>query len=235
MTLGAWVTGETAQAVGLSLQVAAICVAGITVPAILVGYILARWRFPGKLVLDALVHLPLVLPPVVTGYLLLEVFGRNGLLGRWLAQSLGVRLVFTTWAAALAAAVVAFPLMVRSVRLAMELVDGRLEQAAATLGASPLRRFMTVTLPLSAGGILGGMILAFARSLGEFGATITFAGNIQGQTRTLPLAIYTRLQTPGGQDEAQRLVLISAGLSVIALVLSELLARRVRRRLEKRR
>jgi molybdate transport system permease protein len=230
--LGSWLQPEAADAVVLSLKVALLCTGCVSVPAIAAGYVLARFHFPGKVVLDALLHLPLVLPPVVTGYLLLEVMGRRGIAGSWLESTFGIRLAFTTAGAALAASVVAFPLMVRSVRLAFELVDKRLEQAAATLGAGPLRRFLTVTLPLSSGGVFAGMVLAFARSLGEFGATITFAGNIQGHTRTLPLAIYTRLQSPTGQAQAQKLVLISAALAIGALVVSELLIRRLRRRLE---
>ncbi len=230
--LANWLQPEAADAVVLSLKVALLCVGCVSLPAIAAGYVLARFRFPGKVVLDAVLHLPLVLPPVVTGYLLLRMFGRRGMAGAWLESTFGVHLAFTTAAAALAASVVAFPLMVRSVRLAFELVDKRLEQAAATLGAGPIRRFLTVTLPLSSGGVFAGMVLAFARSLGEFGATITFAGNIQGQTRTLPLAIYTRLQSPTGQAQADRLVLISAALAVGALVVSELLIGRLRRKLE---
>lgn len=230
--LASWLQPEAADAVVLSLKVALLCVAGVSLPAIAAGYVLARFRFPGKVVLDALLHLPLVLPPVVTGYLLLEVFGRRGVAGAWLESTFGIHLAFTTAGAALAASVVAFPLMVRSARLGFELVDTRLEQAAATLGAGPVRRFLTVTLPLSSGGVLAGMVLAFARSLGEFGATITFAGNIQGQTRTLPLAIYTRLQSPTGQAQADRLVLVSATLAIGALVASEILIRRLRRKLE---
>jgi molybdate transport system permease protein len=228
----AWLDPDAAEALALSLKVAGLCVACISVPGILAGLLLARARFPGKVVLDALLHLPLVLPPVVTGFFLLEAFGRKAPLGRFLESVFGLRLAFTTAGAALAASVVAFPLMVRSVRLAMELVDRRLEQAAATLGASAPRRFLTVTLPLASGGVLAGMILAFARSLGEFGATITFAGNIEGTTRTLPLSIYTHLQSPTGQDQARHLVLISACLSVGALVASEILARRLRKKLE---
>jgi molybdate transport system permease protein len=229
--LAAMLTEAEWEAIRLSLQVAAGCVAVIAVPAVLLGYVLARWRFPGRSLLDAAVHLPLVLPPVVTGYLLLVLLGRNGWIGGWLWRSFGLQLPFTRAGAVLAAAVVAFPLMVRSVRLAMELVDVRLEQAAATVGCSPLRVFATVTLPLAGPGILAGAILAFARSMGEFGATVSFAGNIAGRTRTLPLAIYTRISTPGGQGAAMRLAAISVVLSVAALLGSEWLARRVRRRL----
>ncbi|MFP4354169.1 MAG: molybdate ABC transporter permease subunit [Phycisphaerae bacterium] len=230
MLLGLLTAAES-EALRLSLVVAGGCVLAIAVPAVLLGYVLARWRFPGRSLLDAVVHLPLVLPPVVTGYLLLLVMGRNGLLGRWLWEQFGVQLPFSTAGAVLASAVVALPLMVRSVRLSMELVDTQLEQAAATLGCSPLRTFCTVTLPLAAPGILAGGILAFARSLGEFGATISFAGNIAGRTRTLPLAIYNRISTPGGESAAMRLAMVSVVLSVAALLVSELLARRIRRKL----
>jgi molybdate transport system permease protein len=203
----------------------------MSVPGVAVAWLLARREFRGKVLLDALVHLPLVLPPVVVGYLLLLALGRRGWLGRWLHDALGVDVAFTWKAAALAAAVMGFPLLVRSVRLAIELVDVRLEQAARTLGAGPLRLFWTVTLPLAYPGLVTGAVLAFARSLGEFGATITFAGNIEGVSRTLPVAIYTSMQTPGGDASALRLVLISLAVSLAALLCSELMARRVRLRL----
>ncbi len=201
------------------------------VPGIAFAWLLARGRFRGKLLLDVVVHLPLVLPPVVVGYMLLVSFGRRGLIGRWLHDSLGLDVAFTWKAAALAAAVMGFPLLVRSTRLAMELVDVRLEQAARTLRAGPWRVFFTVTLPLSLPGLLTGVVLALARSLGEFGATITFAGNIEGVTRTLPVAIFTYTQVPGGDEPAARLIVISVALSVGALVISEIAARRISRRL----
>ena len=216
-------------ALGLSAQVALTSVALMAVPGVLMGWLLARKRFWGKTALDAFVHLPLVLPPVVTGYLLLLVFGRRGVLGEWLYETFGIEIAFSWRAAALAAAVMSFPLMVRSVRLAIELVDRRYEEAAATLGASPLRVWLTVTVPLAAPGVLTGLVLAFARSLGEFGATVTFAGIIEGEMRTIPLAIYNFTQMPDGEEAALRLVIISVVLSVAALMGSEILARRARR------
>jgi molybdate transport system permease protein len=174
------------------------------------------------------VHLPLVLPPVVVGYLLLAVLGRRGIIGAWLHEGLGIDIAFTVTAAMVAAAAMGFPLLVRSVRLAIELVDVRLEQAARTLGATPWRVFMTITLPLALPGVLAGCMLAFARSLGEFGATITFAGNIQGETRTLPVAVFTSMQQVDGDAAAFRLVVVSIALSIAALVLSEVLVRRMR-------
>ncbi|MHC4948072.1 MAG: molybdate ABC transporter permease subunit [Planctomycetota bacterium] len=224
-------TPEEWSALGLSFQVALVGVLASAVPGIACGWLLARGRFPGLALLSAVVHLPLVLPPVVTGYLLLLLLGRGGVLGRWLEDVLGVPIAFTWRAAAIASAVVGFPLLVRGVRLGVELVDRRLEQAAATLGAAPWRVLLTVTLPRAAPGIMTGLVLAFARSLGEFGATITFAGNIAGRTRTLPLAVHASAQTPGGDAAAARLVIISIVLSVGALLVSEVLARRVARRL----
>ena len=212
----------------LSAKVAAACTAGLAIPGIFFGWLLSRTDFRGKAVTDAVLHAPLVMPPVVTGYLLLVLLGRRGILGEWLFNHLGITLAFTWKAAALASAVMALPLMVRSVRLAMELVDRRLEVAARTLGAGPIRTFATVTLPLSFPGVLTGLVLTFARSLGEFGATIVFAGNIQGETRTLPLAIYSYLQVPRGEAAALRLVVISIILSLGALVLSEWFSRRAR-------
>jgi molybdate transport system permease protein len=224
-------TAEEWSALWLSLRVSLWSVAIMLLPGVGLAWLLARRRFPGKIILDALVHLPLVLPPVVVGYVLLALLGRRGIIGAWLHESLGIDLAFTWKAAAIAAAVMGFPLLVRSARLAMELVDVRIEQAARTLGASPLRVFLTITLPLSLPGLLTGVILAFARSLGEFGATITFAGNIEGATRTLPVAIFTYTQVPGGDAPALRLVLISFALSLVALVGSELIARRMRWRI----
>lgn len=199
--------------------------------AILVAWVLARKEFPGKSLLDGIVHLPLILPPVVVGYLLLVTLGRNGVIGAFLFDIFGITLAFTWKGAAVAAAVVAFPLVVRSIRLSLEAVDSGLEQAARTLGASPLRVFATVTLPLASPGILTGAILGFARSLGEFGATITFVSNIPGETRTLPIALYTLTQVPDGETGAVRLVVISIAVALAALILSEIIARRLKARL----
>ena len=218
-------SGQEWDIVLLSLKVSAVAV-GLTLPfAFGLAWVLARRRFPGKILLDGLVYLPLVLPPVVTGWLLLLAFGNNGPVGRWCAAWLGLSFMFRWTGAALAAGVMALPLMVRAMRLSIEAVDRRLEGAARTLGASPLRVFATITLPLSVPGILAGTVLGFARSLGEFGATITFVSNIPGETRTLPLAIYSALQVPGGEDIVKRLALFSVVLSLGALMASESLAR----------
>jgi len=216
------------EALLLSLRVAFWSVVCSLPLGVLVAWLLARRRFPGKAVLDSLVHLPLVLPPVVVGYVLLLLFGRRGPVGLWLHDWFGVTVAFTWKGAALAAAVVAFPLMVRAIRLSIETVDVRLEAAARTLGARRAWVFFTVTLPLAAPGLLTGAVLAYARSLGEFGATITFVSNIPGETQTVPLALYTLIQTPGGEAAALRLVLLSAAVAMVALVLSELMARRVK-------
>ncbi len=200
-------------------------------PGLGVAYLLARGRFPGRTVLDTLVHLPLVLPPVVTGYLLLIAFGRRGLVGAWLADRLGIVLAFRWTGAALACAVMGFPLLVRAMRLSIEAVDRKLEEAAGTLGAGPASVFVLVTLPLILPGIIAGLILSFARSMGEFGATITFVANIPGETQTLPSAIYTFTQVPGGEGDALKLTLVSVAVSTTALILSEMLARGVARRL----
>jgi molybdate transport system permease protein len=197
-----------------------------------VAFLLARWSFPGKIVVDGLVHLPLVLPPVVVGFGLLVLFGRRGPVGAWLYDAFGVTFAFNWKGAALASATMGFPLMVRAMRLSLELVDRRLEQAARTLGAGRLRVLLTITLPLMAPGILSGVILAFARSISEFGATITFVSNIPGETSTLPLALYALTQVPGGDAEAWRLALLSVALAMAALVVSELLARRLARRIQ---
>lgn len=224
--MSGWLTPAEWTVILLSLKVSLVAVA-VTLPlAYALAWLLARRRFPGRLLLDALVHLPLVLPPVVTGWLLLLAFGRAGPVGSWLYEQFGVTLVFRWTGAALAAAVMALPLMVRAMRLSIEAVDRRLIEASRTLGASPWRAFLTITLPLSAPGVAAGMMLGFARSLGEFGATITFASNIAGETRTLPLAIYTGLQLPGAEAQVARLALISVVLSVGALILSEILVRR---------
>jgi molybdate transport system permease protein len=221
-----WPTAAEWGIVALSLRVSVVAVI-LTVPfAYGLAWLLARRHFPGRVVLDAAVHLPLVLPPVVTGWILLLLFGRTGPIGHWLEQTFGVVLVFRWTGAALAAAVMALPLMVRAMRLSIEAVDRRLVGAARTLGATPWRAFRTVTLPLSLPGVAAGTMLGFARSLGEFGATITFASNIPGQTQTLPLAIYTKLQVPGADLAVARLAAISVLLSVAALIASELLVRR---------
>ena len=209
------------QIVLLSLRIAALATAACVVPAVGLAWLLARRRFPGRTLLDALVHAPLVLPPVVVGYCLLGLFGSRTWLGEWLVQTLGVHLPFTTGGAVMAAAVMALPLMVRSIRLGLEGIDRGLETAARTLGASPLDTFLTITLPLMLPGIVAGAVLAFAASLGEFGATITFAANIPDETRTLTLAIYTALQTPDGEASAQLLVMISMGLAIGTLLLAE--------------
>jgi molybdate transport system permease protein len=215
------------EAIRLSLRVAFWSVACSLPVAIAVAWLLARTRFPGKILLDGLVHLPLVVPPVVVGFLLLVLFGRRGPIGGWLYDTFGITIIFTWKGAALAAAVMAFPLMVRAIRLSLEAVDRRLEAAARTLGARRFDVFMTVTLPLMTPGILAGVVLAFARSLGEFGATITFVSNIPGETQTLPSAIYTLTQVPGGDTAALRLTAVSIAISMAALLFSELLARRV--------
>jgi molybdate transport system permease protein len=219
------------EALKLSLQVALAAV-GFSLPiAILVAWVLARKTFPGKSFLDGFVHLPLILPPVVVGYVLLVGLGRNGIVGSFLFDTFGLTFAFTWKGAAVAAAVMAFPLMVRAIRLSLESVDQGLEQAARTLGANPLRVFATVTLPLASPGILTGAILGFARSLGEFGATITFVSNIPGETRTLPIALYTLTQIPGGEAGAFRLVVISVIVAFAALLVSEMMARRLKSRL----
>jgi molybdate transport system permease protein len=226
-----WLGPEEWQAVALSLKVALWATLASLPPGILVAYALARWSFPGKQLLNGLVHLPLVLPPVVTGYLLLLTFGRRGPLGGFLEATFGLVFAFRWTGAALAAAIMAFPLMVRAIRLAVEAVDPRLESAAATLGASRAWVFATVTLPLILPGIIAGAILAFAKAMGEFGATITFVSNIPGQTQTLPSAIYAFLQVPGGEGPAMRLVLVSVVVAMAALLLSEVIGRRVARRI----
>jgi molybdate transport system permease protein len=229
VSLRAMLTHTEIVALKLSLQVALTAVAFSLPLAILVSWLLTRGRFIGKSLLDALVHLPLVLPPVVIGYFLLVLFGTRGPLGSWLNDVLGVRFVFTRSGAILAAAVMSFPLMVRAIRLALEAVDTRLEAAARTLGASRFDVFRNVTLPLMLPGIVSGCILAFAAALGDFGATITFVGNVEGETQTLSLAIYSLTQTPDGEAAALRLVVISLLLALSALIASDALARRVRR------
>ncbi|KHS47720.1 molybdate ABC transporter permease subunit [Novosphingobium subterraneum] len=222
-------TPEELEIVRLSLRVGAVAVAACLPVAFALAWALARGRFPGKVMLDALIHLPLVLPPVVTGWLLLLAFGPQGPIGAWVEQALGLTFMFRWTGAALAAAVMALPLMVRAMRLSIEAVDQRLEAAAMTLGASRWRVFRTITVPLALPGVIAGTVLGFARSLGEFGATITFVSNIPGETQTLPLAIYSALQVPGGEDAVTRLAATSVALSLIALVVSEMLARRMGR------
>ncbi len=225
----AWLGPEEWQAVALSLRVAGWAVLCSLPLGIFTAHALARWEFPGKQIVNGLVHLPLVLPPVVTGYLLLLTFGVNAPVGGFLKDQ-GIVFAFRWSGAALAAAVMAFPLMVRAIRLSIEAVDPNLEQAAATLGASRLWVFGTVTLPLILPGILAGAILAFAKAMGEFGATITFVSNIPGQTQTLPSAIYAFLQVPGGESAAIRLVVVSVIVAMAALVASEILAKRIAKR-----
>ena len=224
-------SSEEWRAVTLSLRVSAVATVLSLPLGIFVAYALARWQFRGRQLLNGLVHLPLILPPVVTGYLLLITFGRKGYVGQWLDQWFGIVLAFRWTGAALAAAVMAFPLMVRAIRLAVEAVDPKLEEAASTLGASRPWLFATVTLPLILPGITAGAILAFAKAMGEFGATITFVSNIPGQTQTLPSAIYAWLQVPGGDDQAFRLVLVAIVIAMAALLLSEWVSRAVARRI----
>ena len=226
-----WLSPAEWQAVVLSLRVAFWAALLGLPPALLVAHALARWRFPGKALLNGVVHLPLILPPVVTGYLLLIGFGRRGPIGALLEDWFGIVLAFRWTGAVLAAGIMAFPLTVRAIRLAIESVDPRLEQAAATLGANRVRVFATVTMPLILPGILAGVVLGFAKAMGEFGATITFVSNIPGQTQTLPSAIYAFLQVPGGEAQALRLVGVAIAVSMTALLVSEWLARRVARRI----
>ncbi|WP_018041997.1 molybdate ABC transporter permease subunit [Methylobacterium sp. 88A] len=223
-------TPDEWSAIGLSLKVASVATLASLFPGLGIAMLLARGRFPGRALLDGLVHMPLILPPVVTGYLLLLSFGRRGTFGAALAE-VGIVFSFRWTGAALACAIMGFPLMVRAMRLSIEAVDRRLEQAAATLGARPSAVFLTVTLPLAMPGILAGSVLAFAKAMGEFGATITFVSNIPGETQTLPSAIYSLTQVPGGEGAALRLTLISVALSMAALLVSDLLARRLARRL----
>jgi molybdate transport system permease protein len=221
-----WLGPEEWRAVALSLQVS-FWATLVSLPfGIFVAYALARWRFPGKHVLNGLVHLPLILPPVVTGYLLLLTLGTRGPIGAVLADW-GIVFAFRWTGAAVAAGVMAFPLMVRAIRLSIEAVDPKLEQAGATLGASPFWVFLTVTVPMALPGIIAGAILAFAKAMGEFGATITFVSNIPGQTRTIPSAIYAFLQVPGGEGSAMKMVIVSVVVAMGALLLSELIGRRV--------
>jgi molybdate transport system permease protein len=225
-----WLGPDEWQAVRLSLRVS-FWATLVSLPlGIFVAYALARWEFPGKQVLNGLVHMPLILPPVVTGYLLLITFGRRGSVGQFLEEWFGIVVAFRWTGAAIAAGVMAFPLMVRAIRLAIEAVDPKLEAAANTLGASKIWVFFTITLPLILPGIVAGAILAFAKAIGEFGATITFVSNIPGETRTIPSAIYAFLQVPGGEAAAGRLVIVAIIIAMAALILSEFVARRVAKR-----
>lgn len=224
-------TPAEAEVLFTSLRVAALAVAGSLPLAIMVAYALSRPRLPGKLALDGLVHLPVILPPVLVGFLLLVLLGRRGPLGMWLDQMFGIHLAFTAKGAALATAVMTFPLFVRSIRLSFEAIDPRLFEAAALLRAGPLDRFLTITLPLAWQGIVAGTVMAFAAAMGEFGAVIVFAGNIPGQTQTLPLAIYSALQQPGGETQAWRLAGVSLAVALAGLGGAELFQRRARNRL----
>ncbi|QUS38180.1 molybdate ABC transporter permease subunit [Tardiphaga alba] len=225
------ISPEEWTAILLSIRVAVIATLISTPIGIAVAWTLARRDFWGKPLIDAIIYLPLVLPPVVTGYLLLVMLGKRGVLGSFLAEHFGIVFAFRWTGAALACGVMSFPLLVRPIRLSIEAVDRKLEQAASTLGASPLKVFVTVTLPLALPGVLAGMVLGFAKAIGEFGATITFVSNIPGETQTISSAIYSLLQTPDGDAAASRLVLISIGIAVVALIASEWFARRATKRL----
>jgi molybdate transport system permease protein len=223
-------TPDEWTAIGLSVKVAIAATLCSLPVAILAGYALARWSFPGKTLLNGLLHLPLVLPPVVTGYLLLVAFGRQGPIGGFLYDWLGITFSFRWTGAALAAAVMAFPLMLRAIRLSFEIIDRRVESAASTLGAGPIATFFTVTLPLAAPGILVGIILGFAKALGEFGATITFVSNIPGETQTIALAIHSYTQAPGGDAGTIRLAVVSVIIALTAVIASEALSQRLLKR-----
>lgn len=221
-----------AEALRLSLLVSLTAVAGSLPPGIAIAWLLARRRFPGKTLLDGLVHLPLVLPPVAVGYILLVTMGRTGPIGGWLYANFGITFAFNWKGAALASAVISFPLLVRALRLSIEAVDQGVEAAAASLGAGPWAVFFTVTLPLSLPGLIAGIILAFARSLSEFGATITFVASIPGQTRTLPVALYSATQSASGDEAALRLCVISIALALLTLVAADWLSRRIEQRMK---
>ena len=224
-----YLTPQETAALWISLKVAFWCTAVTAIPGIAVAWLLAKREFLGKSLLDSVVHLPLILPPVVPGFILLLLLGNQGWIGKWLNETLHISFAFNWLGAVVASAVMAFPLMVRSVRLSISQVDPLLEQTAQSLGAHPLRVFFSVTLPLALPGVVTGLILAFSRSLGEFGATITFVGNIEGETRTLPLAIYSYTQVPGGDGPALRLVLLSVTIAGAALLVSERLDRKASR------
>ena len=227
----AWLSAEETQALWLSARVALCATVVCLPPAIALAWWLERRRFPGRFLVDALVQLPMVLPPVVPGYLLLLLLGTQGPLGRWLESTFGIVVAFNWKGAVLASAVMAFPLMVQPIRLAFRLIDARLEYAAATLGARPWRVFATISLPLAAPGLIAGCVLCFSRSLGEFGATMAFVGNIPGETRTLPLAIYSLTHVPNGEAGALRLALLSIALAIAALLVSHWISARAERRL----
>ncbi|HEX6591299.1 MAG TPA: molybdate ABC transporter permease subunit [Moraxellaceae bacterium] len=224
-------TPEETTALLLSVKVAAWCMVIGLLPGIAIAWLLARREFFGKSLFDAVVHLPMVLPPVVPGYLLLVLMGNNGVVGKFLHETFGISLAFNWTGAVLASLVMGLPLLVQPIRLSFQLIDSRLENAARTLGASPWKVFFSITLPLALPGILVGAILSFSRSLGEFGATITFVGNIEGETRTLPLAIYTFVHQPGGEEPAMRLIWISIAISLAALLAGNALQRRLQKRL----
>lgn len=227
-----WFTSEEWTAIALSLQVASVATLASLPVGFALAYVLARWTFPGKQVLDGLVHLPLVVPPVVTGYVLLIAFGSQGPIGRFLYEAFGIVIAFRWTGAALAGAIMGLPLMVRAMRLSLEALDRRLENAASSLGGSPAHVFLTITLPLAFPGVLAGAVLSFARALGEFGATITFVSNIPGETQTIPAAIYAAIQIPGGEAIAFRLTLVAVVIAFAALIASEVLARRLQARLD---
>ncbi len=227
-----WLSPEEWTAVRLSLKVAFVAMSASLIPGVAIAFALERGRFWGRQALDVIVHLPLVLPPVVVGWFLLIGFGRRGPIGSFLAEQFGIVLSFRWTGAALACAIMGFPLLVRAIRLSIAAVDRKLEDAAGTLGAHPIWVFGVVTLPLILPGIIAGMVLCFAKAMGEFGATITFVSNIPGETQTIPTAIYAYTQVPGGEGGAMRLTFVSIAISVAALWLSEWLARRVRRRIQ---
>ncbi len=229
--MNAFFTGEEISAIWLSFKVALGSTALIMPLAIALGLLLARRDFPGKTLFDSFLCLPLVMPPVTTGYILLVMLGRRSFIGTFCEEYLHLRLSFTIAGAIIASAVVSFPLILRAVRIAFEMADRRLEDAAATLGASPSRCFLHVTLPLALPGLINGLVLGFARSLGEFGATITFAGNLEGETRTIPLAVFSLMQTPGQENAAMKLVAVSVIIAFAAMAGSEWLNRRMRKRL----
>lgn len=224
-------TPQESSALRLSLEVSVTAMLWSLPLAVLIAWLFARKDFYAKAVFDGVLHLPLVLPPVVIGYLLLVAMGRNGFIGKYLYHWFGLSFAFSWRGAVLAAIVMSFPLVVRAIRLSLESIDPKLEQAARTLGASPWRVFFTITLPLALPGVLAGVVLGFARSLGEFGATITFVSNIEGQTQTIPLAMYSFIQTPGAEDQAFKLCILSIILSLSALLLSEYLAKRMKSKL----
>jgi molybdate transport system permease protein len=223
------VTPAEWSAIMISLKVSCISTLVAFPVAVATGWMLARNRFFGKSVIEGILHLPLVMPPVTTGFLLLLIFGTQGYLGGWLYKNFNIRLAFNQTAAVMAAIVVSFPLMTRSMRTAIEMVDPRMEAASRTLGVSPFGTFMRITFPLALPGIISGTVLGFARALGEFGATITFAGNIEGETRTIPMAVYSYMQTPGKESATLRLVFISALIALFAMILAEYLNKQVRK------